>query len=389
MTSPRGLDLALALGVGLGLLIVLLSGFVALREQRVLSNDWSGIWAGPRTLVLGGDPYEPATWPADARREQDQVPASPVYGYPGHVLLALVPFGVLPLPLAAFLWSTLGIAFAILGLRAVLHAYAPALPVVHTLAGLTLLASQPGIANLHNGQWGFVLVGITCVATLALRDARDRTAGIALALGALAKPQLFLVGAPALLRVAIARGRPQVLGAFAAAAVAVLAVSVLILPRWPGAWLQVAAERLPVRPQVTAVPTALADLFGPAGVAAGALLIVALALAVVVFDPRSDAAVAVALAVSLVVVPYSWSYDQLLLVVPLAIASGLLARRSRLAGMGLMCAGSSLLLLVGTALHGLYADARASESFNGLVPALVALLLVLALWPLRRPAQAS
>jgi len=82
-------------------------------------------------------------------------------------------------------------------------------------------------------------------------------------------------------------------------------------------------------------------------------------------------------------VPYAWSYDQLLLVVPLVIAAGLVARRSPLRGVALMCAGSVLLLLVGTLLHTLLGEARQSESYNAVVPALMALLIVAGLWPLR------
>lgn len=384
MTSRKGCDIAYGVGVGLGLLIVLFSGFIALREQRVATNDWSEIWAGPRTLVLGRDPYEPTTWVEDAQRVQGQKPITPVYGYPGHVLLALLPFGLMPLEVSAFVWGTMGIAFAVLGVRALLRAYAPELPVVHTLAGLTLFASQPGIATLHNGQWGFLLLAVVSVIVLGLRGGHERRAGAALSLAALAKPQLFFVSVPALLRVAAARGYARTIGWSAAVAFVILAISVAILPRWPGEWAQVLIGRLPVRPQATALPTALADLFGLPGLILGAVLIVALAVAVVAFDPHSDAAIAVALAASAVVAPYTWSYDQLLLIAPLVIASGLIARGSRARAIAVMCTGSALLLLLGTALHGLYGDARGSESYNGVVPALVAFLLVFALWPARR-----
>src|SRR5687767_7870242 len=267
---------------------------------------------------------------------------TPVYGYPGHVLLALVPLGALPLEPAAFIWGAAGIAFAILGVRALLHAYVPGLPVIHTLTGFTLIASQPAVLALHNGQWGFPLVGLVSLSGLRLRGGHDLRAGVAL-----------------------------------------VAVSIAVMPRWPGEWIHVVSGRLPLRPQATAVPTAFADLFGPAGLALGALLIVALAVAVVAFDPRSDAAIAVALAVSGVVVPYAWSYDQLLLVVSPVITAGLVARRSPPRGVALMCMGSVLLLLVGTLLHTLLGEARQSESYNAVVPALMALLIVAGLWPLR------
>ena len=384
MTSRRGLDIAFAIGVGLGMLIVLLSGFVALREQKVSTNDWSEIWAGPRTLVLGRDPYEPTTWVADAQLVQGQKPITPVYGYPGHVLLALVPFGLMPLEVAAFIWSTVGIALAILGVRALLRTYVHGLPVVWTLAGLTLMASQPAIGTLYNGQWAFLLLAMVCGVVVALHGRHARRTGVLLSLATLAKPQLFFISAPTILRAAIARGLPRTLAWYVAIALAIVAVSVVILPRWPGEWIHVVIGRLPARPQTTAVPTALADLFGPGGLIVGALLIVALAIAVIAFEPRSDASLAAALAVSAVVVPYAWSYDQLLLIAPLVIASGLLAPHRPGRAIAVMSIGAALLLLLGTALHGIYGEARMSESYNGVVPALIALLVVFALWPMRR-----
>src|SRR5207245_2303393 len=73
-------------------------------------------------------------------------------------------------------------------------------------------------------------------------------------------------------------------------------------------------------------PPALADAYGPLGtIGAVVVLIVAVGLGLR-FDPRTDAYVAVWLALSPAAALYEFAYDQLLPLVPLVIATGLISR---------------------------------------------------------------
>ena len=346
-------------------------GFVETYESRWLAaNDFSGIWAGGRAIALGLDPYDPATWQATARSLQGQVPESRVYGYPGWIAVAMVPLGALPLRVAALMWTIVGIALAALAIRSLLRDRVPGLPAVHALAGVTLLLSQPAFVAFYNGQWSFVLLALTSVAVVQLHR-RPALAGVAGAAALLAKPHLFLLAVPVLVWNAPRRAAVAALAVVAAAVV----VSLLLAPGWPPAYVEhVLNARLPGRPRATTLPTALFDLFGPAGLWLAAATLIVLAVASVRLG-RGDAGLAVALALSVAFAPYAWSYDQLLLLVPLILACGLLRRGSRTLSLALATAGTSLLLVVALLLHGLYADLRASESLNGLVSGTLAVLV--------------
>ena len=371
MRRPDADDLGYLAGLVAGALGLVAFGFVEAYESRWLAaNDFSGIWAGGRAIVLGLDPYDPATWQATALSLQGQLPESRVYGYPGWIALAMVPLGALPLRVAALAWTIVGIALAATAIRALLRDRVPGLPAVHALAGVTLLLSQPAFVAFYNGQWSFVLLALTSFAVLQLHR-RPALAGMAGAAALLAKPQLFLLALPVLARNATGRAAVAALVVVLAAVVAALALA----PGWPGAYVEhVLAARLPGRPRATTLPTALFDLFGPAGLWLAAATLIGLALASIRLG-RGDAGLAVALALSVAFAPYAWSYDQLLLLVPLILACGVLRRGDRSGALALATAGTSLLLVAALLLHGLYADPRASESLNGLVSGAVAVLV--------------
>lgn len=383
--SPARRDLAGYLsGLGAGAAGLLLFGFVDLwLGTYLLSNDFSGIWAGPRALVLGGDPYDAATWPATATALQGQRPQTAVYGYPGYVAIALVPLALLPLPVAAIAWTAGGLILASVALGLLLRRTAPGLPPVHGLFGATLLLSQPGFTSFYDGQWSFLLVAATAGLVLAIR----RRAGIAsgaLAAVLLAKPHLFLVALLPLARAAAVRGATAAPAVTAAIGLGLLAVSVAVLPGWPAAFVAHAGAPRLGSARVTTLPVAAGDLAGPLG---GVLALVAIALAVVAasrFSATRDAHLAAWLAVSLLAAPYAWSYDQLVLIVPLAIAAGVASRRRRALGLAAASAGCALLLVGGLLLHGLAAHERQNESLNALIGAAVVAIVLVAAWPERR-----
>lgn len=69
------------------------------------------------------------------------------------------------------------------------------------------------------------------------------------------------------------------------------------------------------------------------------------------------------------IAPYAWSYDLLVLIVPLALIGG--TRRGDRA----LALGAAALLLLATLLHGMTAEARQSESFVAFAGAVVAAIV--------------
>ena len=295
------------------------------------------------------------------------------------VSLVLVPFGFLPVEAAGWIWMVLTVSCGAIGLRALLRAYLPGRPLEHGVFGATLLGTQPGFHSFVLGQWAPLLLGAVCAGVLALRADRPVRAGLA-ALAFLLKPQIFVFAA---IRFAAHRGVAKV--AIAAGAI-IVALSTARYPDWIGAWLQsVGPLRLG---RNASLPVALGDVLGPAGTFAGyALILLGVAL-VSRFGLRGDASLALWLALSSAGAVYTWSYDHLLLLVPIAIAGSVLharaARRARAVVLGTL----GILFVVSPLLYAL-AVARHRESFSAIVPVIVFLVLVRALWPYRRGPEAG
>jgi hypothetical protein len=178
-------------------------------------------------------------------------------------------------------------------------------------------------------------------------------------------------------RLALERRRVAVAAALATGAVLVI-VPLLFVPSWPLEWLgDVGRRRLQV---VTLLPTAwgfAADVFGNA--AWGAVVSIALVAACALIARRVDtlAMLALATALSLVVTPYAWSYDFLVLacawafvLARVAAARGPLAFALRL---GIVAAASVLPWVLYAVAFG-----RGGETLSLIVPAATALLVAAA-----------
>jgi hypothetical protein len=81
---------------------------------------------------------------------------------------------------------------------------------------------------------------------------------------------------------------------------------------------------------------------------------------------------------------YSWSYDQVLLFVPLTIACGVLVSAGReRAATRLALGGAATLLLISPIFYFLIAIPRHDETFSALVPFGFFIALAWVLWPYR------
>src|SRR5882762_3486929 len=154
-------------------------------------------------------------------------------------------------------------------------------------------------------------------------------------------------------------------------------------------WLrEMPAQRLFNPPQTTTLATVLYGVLGPVGTWLALGTIGVGVLAVLRFDLRGEAALAGWLALSGVAAPYTWSYDHILLLVPLVVGAGVVARRSRRAAVLLIVAGT-LTFLVLTTLLAVVAAARNLESFSAVVPLAIFAMIVGSLWPQRRASADS
>lgn len=395
MTPARRADIAFIGTICAAAIALVLFGVLQRRLEMIGGDDFSRIWAGPRAVIIGADPYEPASWVATARALGTLAPdtAVQVYPYPPWVTVALLPLGLLPLPAASLLWLIASLGAGIVGLRALLREYLPGRPGAHAVAAATLLLSWVGLLTLIIGQWGFLLIGVICAIAVSLRRGRPIWAGLA-AVALAAKPQLFVFTAPALALHAawpsrsrgILREGLRFIGVAVGVVALLVAVSWAALPSWWPNWLRFAGSAL--APDSDTVPALLRTIGGDGVLWAAPIPLLALLAIGLCFHPRSEAWLPVWLALSSAGALYSNSYDQILLIVPVVMASGVAVRRSRRASAIVLGLGAFVLVGVTPLMYEI-ALRRHSETLGVLVPLAIFSLVVVALWPLRRARSAA
>jgi hypothetical protein len=377
----RRTDVAYVVGLGVGLAGLVIF-FWDLRIAMLGIDDFATIWTGPRALLLGLDPYDPANWQQTAVRiGSAQNPSfNAVYLYPPWVTIALVPFALVPAGIAVVVWTVIGLVAAIVAMRALLRAYLPDVDWAHGVIGLLLTISAPAAVTFVTGQWTFLFVAALAALVLCLRAKRPVAAGL-LALVMLVKPPLFVFAAAGLAVQALwprgsdpRMGRRFVLVAMGAG-IFTIAVAWLIIPSWWPAWFEhVAAVQVGIEP--VTIKTLFYTLFGLNGGWLAPPVLLAMVFGALQFDPRSRGWLPVWLALSSAGVVYSNTYDLLLLLVPIVLAAGTLASRRR--ATLVIVAGAVLLFPVMWYLHTVYVRGYAAG-----VALLMFAVIAAALWPER------
>ena len=383
--SPRNrADLAYLVAILIGVLFVIFLGPLDRRLEILHINDFSGFWAGPRAVLAGISPWDPAHYPAARIAFDTQRDDASVLNYMPWTVIALLPLGLLPLDVAAWIWMAASMICAALALRALLREFMPGRAAVHAALGLALFVGQPGFHTIVLGQWALLLMSALAAIVLAVRAGHARRAGFA-ALALLAKPQLFVWTAVGLAIPAAFDQRYRRFVAFAVVLAGALVVSAwLAFPDWFSAWIADIPARRTGRSAV------LLSAFGQLLGTPGRVLAVAVIGAGVVFAsrfvPGSDPWLAIWLALSGAGAIYSWSYDHVLLFVPLVIASGVLAAAGReTAAKRLAIGGAFTFLVVSLVFYGI-AVWRHDETFSILVPVAFFVAIAWSLWPYRRGA---
>ena len=379
--SDRRADIAYFAAVGVALVVLALFGILQDRLHKLGSDDFTMIWAGPRALLQGLNPYDVATWRESAVRVGAIASDTDVYPYPPWVVLALIPFALIPPSAAGLVWTGIGIAVAVAAVRALLRAYLPGMPLAHATFGTILVLSPSAVSTLLLGQWTFVLLAALVAVVLLLRTDRPRAAGV-LAAVLLVKPPPFVFTAAALgvralwPRANSPSGRRFVMSA-AVMTTAIISLSWILIPSWWPAWLVHSAGVLIGIEPVT-LPTLFMTLFGPAGVWLACGVLLAGALVAAQYHPRGDGWLPVWLAFSSVGVIYSNTYDLLFLIVPAILAAGALASRSPRRAALVVAAAAALLFAAMWYLETTYVRQYAAG-----VSLLMFAVISAALWPER------
>ncbi len=360
----------------------LLCGFLAAAGNSYhAGRDFECFYLAGRIAIDGGDPYDHAQYDAATGlirpRLADDISSCGLRNpYPPWTTLLFTGLATLGLPLAATLWASLLITSTVLGVgwtwQLVGRRRVP-WPVIGALVVLT----EPFMLALAEGQFGGLHFALTAGAAVWLRERHGLRAGTALA-GLALKPQTALVSGPLLLGLAVRDRQWRVPLAAVAAFLAALAASVLIRPAWLVAWVAAPGElrgAAIMRNTTWDLATSLGSwVFGIA-------IIALLLLAVVVLlrgrrIGQTDL-IGLGIAVSLVVAPYAWVHDFMILAIPwsltLAHAAELRPTRRRI----LVYATLFLAGLLFWTFEVFIVVAPMDKSVLALIPMLTTLLLAL------------
>jgi len=376
--------------IGNAALLIVLSlgcGFFAARlDNGYESRDFHCFWVAGRIVASGGDPYDPqqfvpaiSTIPPSPR--ESLVRCGQRLSYPPWTALALAPFGALPLPAAATLWASLMVAATVVGIYWTWQ-FVGTRRIPWPLIAVLVVCTAPGIHTFIEGQFAAFTFALTAGAALSMRRERDTAGGIATALLSV-KPQTGAGFGAVVLGLAILRRRTRFVVAAGAAGLVLAGVSQLLRPGWIVEFVRGATE----------LSSSIADratIWNLAGSWPLAVVMIALlvtAVAVLIRGRGADDADILGLAVSfsLVVAPYAWNHDYLVLAIPwsltIAHAGQLRPLLRRTLTYATIIVAAPLLWAIGATIEAFLRG----ETFYAVVPILTALLLAFAIRLAPRP----
>jgi hypothetical protein len=365
-------------GLALGALVLMFAGAISL-PPLAARGDFAEQWAAARMVLEGGHPYDPVTWRAGAARLAGRASDAISFVYPPYVTLALAPLAALPLPIAATLWVGATLLIAMVAVGALVRAYPPAHPLVATMFGAALMCSTPSLLALGQGQWDFLLLAVVSWALVKVTNEGRPSASV---LALLFKPQLAPLMLVAVARAATGRARADFVAASAVAVLLIAGTVAAVLPWWT-AWLRGLTGFAAAQPiRTTTLASTLDALVGPASAIVLVAVIASVTAIGLALPPRRPATLAAWIAAAVLIAPYIQTYDHLLLLAPLVVATSAVAVRSRGASLAVAIVGVALLVfgdLAATATT----IARGHDVFGALIPLGIWAMVTGVAWSLR------
>jgi hypothetical protein len=320
------------------------------------NNDYISFHLAGYMVVYGEDPYFSEQWVAGHEKFDVTWISDQTFIYPLPLALVFVPLSPLPLYQSYIAWTALSLGMILLSFYLLVRLKPKSYPwllITCLCAGLILF--RPTILTLVNGQLTALLL-LVLTGVLHLWN-KDRWEWGALLLSVLIlKPNL---GAPILLLLGLwlvlEKKYKAVLALILGGAI-LLVIGLMMNPAWVQEYLGIGGGKVQdtfgFSPTAWGLGSLLCDFRSPRSLlvgGAGALLLL-LAAAWLYIRGRvhtPSAVIPLVITTGLLVTPYSWTYDQLLLVIPIIMTALALAERKRgLIPAALLFPGMALLSLI-------------------------------------------
>ena len=313
---------------GACLLLGALAFVVVIGQNGMYDRDWFTFWGGGRGVLNSADIYDPIIWAEITRDNGSPWLPNPIFIFAPPTAILFAPFAALRVDVAAFVWTWLSEIFVVLSVWLIARGMCwTRLVTVAPFWSVGISLFLPCLLTLLMGQVSALLL-ILVVSAAVLWD-RDRWLAGGLLLGlTIVKPQpvAFLIPMIALWLLVNRRWRALV-GLAVSLGTGVFA-TLVFFPTFFQDWQIVVTTKVGgVAARMPTIWGLTLDLFGASSLAlASAATLCLLALAACGFiilrwhDCRALELVSVLLVFSLLVTPYLWNYDQILLVMPLLVA---------------------------------------------------------------------
>jgi hypothetical protein len=307
--------------------------WVAQGQDYMVDGDFFKLWLAGHMTWTGEDPYSSSDWIAAHEEFGSNWVSEGVYLYPLPLATIWAPLGGLPLRAASVLWVFLSILMILGGIMMLVKAFkipVQASYVLPILAGA--LAYRPTLVTLRNGQLSALLFFILAGVIVLWEREKWLYGGLLLPFLSLKPsvglPLIGLLGLWLLWR----RRWPALLGAGVSQA-AVIAAGLWRDPGWLGRYLVIGGDKFSAAfgqsPTVWGWTASLlcnrslpCTLVSSLAVSTVILILTAVFLFRTEYGQSPAGAAAVLVPAGLLLPPYLWAYDQILLLLPVLFIAG-------------------------------------------------------------------
>ena len=312
--------------------ICLMIAFIVVHSMDHHQNsiDFSNFWLAGHLVTQGKSPYDPSQWIAEYPPYVLDIVLNPSFVYPLPLALLLAPLGWLTFHTAYILWVTLlllMIASSLAMLLAVASAPPPKIIFLALLVGIVFF--RPTTLTLTQGQMsGLFLFLLTSMAFLWGKR-KWFWGGFLLGLLML-KPNLGVIVITILAVWLLIHRRWTALGGVAVSCLCLLLAGLAYSPNWIVEYWGVGSAYLTQTfggsPTVWGLGALACHrhstcMFAFGGITTLLLVLGFLWLIIRYKDMTPVNALALAVTLTLLVTPYTWTYDQLLLIIPITLVT--------------------------------------------------------------------
>jgi hypothetical protein len=293
--------------------------------------DFTAFWIAGKLTLSGGDPYLRSDWGPLYEPFNLGLADNQTFLYPKPILPIFLPFGLFPLRTAAILWLVLTQAAVLSSILMITRLWPDRRPsyLLPFLFGVFIFRSY--LVTLTLGQLGGVFLLILAGVALLWNQSGWFWGGVLLSLTTL-KPQL---GFPLVALASLWFLKKRIwlhFSGMAAGGALMLVTGWLIDPQWIGKFIEIGSNKVSqtfgYHPTLWGLGGYLCDRQAACTYFVGGLLAIlfsALFLWVIFqrkFVITPDLLLSASITFTLLITPYLWVYDQLLLIVPLAVLLG-------------------------------------------------------------------